>query len=446
MSTEIRAASAMYQSICWPLLLTGFLCGGPATRRWVGWLRTSASARSSSRRSTWTSSAGSSAPVWPWRRSNARLGLTLVTLANAAEAGRALAPAGGPTDGGPEPEVDSDLDRVLTELRLSVRAPLRRLDADARQEPHAERRPVQALHPRVRPADRPGCRRRWPRCPRPDQALSRVSVGLFDTVLAPHRQLTGSYLADPDTLVGPVEDDGGERLWWEGHATFIAGIIRRHAPSAVLDVRTALRRVPGGSGDERWSMPLWDFADLLADYQDAGVAGAQPVGRRVHRGRPGAARPRAGHRPAHAEHGRGRGGREPRLTPHAATAGRTGPATPRCSRPRWTTSSPSVPSTAPVPPRSPLAAPGRPTRRPGSTSSLRGGRGQHLPRRRRTRSGCSSRAPTAPAARSSSAGWAAWSGTSFATGEITGAVANLLARGDSPPDAVKKIRPTYPRP
>ena len=90
--------------------------------------------------------------------------------------------------------------------------------------------------------------------------------------LAPHRQLTGSYLADPDTLVGPVEHDGGERLWWEGHATFIAGIIRRHAPSAVLDVRTALRRVPGGSGDERWTMPLWDFADLLADYQDAGVA------------------------------------------------------------------------------------------------------------------------------------------------------------------------------
>ena len=37
-------------------------------------------------------------------------------------------------------------------------------------------------------------------------------------------------------------------------------------------MRTALRRVPGGSGDERWSMPLWDFADLLADYQDAGVA------------------------------------------------------------------------------------------------------------------------------------------------------------------------------
>jgi len=43
-------------------------------------------------------------------------------------------------------------------------------------------------------------------------------------------------------------------------------------------------------------------------------------------------------------------------------------------------------------------------------------------------------------------GWAAWSGTSFATGEITGAVANLLARGDSPQDAVKKVQAAYPRP
>ena len=86
------AQLSMYQSICWPLLLTGFLCGGPATRRWVGWLRTSASARSSSRRSTWTSSAGSSAPACAVAGGRTpRLGLTLVTLANAAEAGRALA-------------------------------------------------------------------------------------------------------------------------------------------------------------------------------------------------------------------------------------------------------------------------------------------------------------------------------------------------------------------
>ena len=49
---------------------------------------------------------------------NARLGLTLVTLANAADAGRALAARRRADHGGPEPEVDSDLDRVLTELRL----------------------------------------------------------------------------------------------------------------------------------------------------------------------------------------------------------------------------------------------------------------------------------------------------------------------------------------
>jgi len=202
---------------------------------------------------------------------NPRLGLTLVTLANAAETGRALAARRRADYGGQEPEVDSDLDRVLTELRLwsahryagwMPTLGKNRTLSGVQFKPytHGFDRPTVPAAGTVAPL------------PKPDHTLSRVSVGLFDTVLAPHRQLTGSYLADPDTLVGPIDDDGGERLWWEGHSTFIAGIIRRHAPSAVLDVRTALRRVPGGSGDERWSMPLWDFADLLADYQDAGVA------------------------------------------------------------------------------------------------------------------------------------------------------------------------------
>lgn len=43
-------------------------------------------------------------------------------------------------------------------------------------------------------------------------------------------------------------------------------------------------------------------------------------------------------------------------------------------------------------------------------------------------------------------GWAAWTGTSFATGEVTGAVAHRLAQGDSPADAVAKVRAAYPRP
>ena len=44
------------------------------------------------------------------------------------------------------------------------------------------------------------------------------------------------------------------------------------------------------------------------------------------------------------------------------------------------------------------------------------------------------------------AGWASWSGTSFAAGEITGAVAALLAQGYGPLDAVAAVRRTHPRP
>ena len=102
------------------------------------------------------------------------------------------------------------------------------------------------------------------RCP-----AEKVRVGLFDTRIAAHEQLEGSYLAGPDAVVAPTAP-GRPRLWWEGHATFIAGIIRRHAPSAVLDVRTALLREPDGA-QERWTMPLWTFAERLAEYQDAGV-------------------------------------------------------------------------------------------------------------------------------------------------------------------------------
>jgi len=43
-------------------------------------------------------------------------------------------------------------------------------------------------------------------------------------------------------------------------------------------------------------------------------------------------------------------------------------------------------------------------------------------------------------------GWASWSGTSFAAGEITGAVAALLARGRTAPEAVAEIRRRHPRP
>ena len=105
----------------------------------------------------------------------------------------------------------------------------------------------------------------------------RVRVGLFDTRLAPHSRLTGRYLTGDGALIAPVPA-GRQRQWWEGHSTFIAGIIERLAPTVVLDVRTALRPAApdgadsGSAADRNWTMPLWDFAARLGDYQDAGVS------------------------------------------------------------------------------------------------------------------------------------------------------------------------------
>jgi hypothetical protein len=95
----------------------------------------------------------------------------------------------------------------------------------------------------------------------------RVRVGILDTRLEPHTRLGGRYLTDPDALTEPRP--GQERQWWEGHATFIAGIVLSLAPTADLDVRTAL--APGEDPRESWTMPLWTLAQRLADYRDSGV-------------------------------------------------------------------------------------------------------------------------------------------------------------------------------
>jgi subtilisin family serine protease len=62
---------------------------------------------------------------------------------------------------------------------------------------------------------------------------------------------------------------GQERQWWEGHSTFISGIVLSLAPAADLDVRTAL--APGKTAADGWTMPLWTLAERLADYRDSGV-------------------------------------------------------------------------------------------------------------------------------------------------------------------------------
>jgi membrane-anchored mycosin MYCP len=102
-----------------------------------------------------------------------------------------------------------------------------------------------------------------------------VRVGLLDTLLDQHSWLAGRCLADPDALAkpSPVEDPalGKGRWWWEGHATFIAGMVLSRAPAADLDVRTALQSGKGADSSHSWTMPVWEFAQRLVDYRDSGV-------------------------------------------------------------------------------------------------------------------------------------------------------------------------------
>jgi hypothetical protein len=213
--------------------------------------------------------------IVPDRTDNPRLGLTLLTFDDIATAGRALATrreAELPADLA-APQAGDPLDLVLTELRLRYRTlyagwiPLlgkNRTLVPVQFKPYThgfdKPSPIKPLNPLAVDAD---------------QAGKRVLVGLFDTRLAPHSQLNGRYVADASAMIRPVPA-GGERQWWEGHATFIAGIIRRNAPSAVLDVRTTLRDAPAAGEDpvaeESWNLDTWALAYQLAEFQDTGIS------------------------------------------------------------------------------------------------------------------------------------------------------------------------------
>ena len=381
---------------------------------------------------------------------NSRLGLTLVTLADPAAAGRMLEQRRiAEFPNAPAPEVGEDPDRVLAELRLlseqrycgwvPTLGKNRTLDG-------VEFKPYTHGFDKPTPARRPE-----PVTGRAEGHGEKVRVGLFDTRIAAHEQLEGSYLAGPDAMVTPPAQ-GRPHLWWEGHATFIAGIIRRHAPSAVLDVRTALLREPDGP-QERWTMPLWTFAERLAEYQDAGVEVLNlSVGVATGDGRPPLVLQRA----------------IAQLTPSmvvVAAAGNHGmgglsdEARKKAGLPaRGAALFPAALDNV-------LAVGALDGTRPGRVDAAFTPRGAHE----------TETAPwidvSAPGVETVSTylgdahresvlvrdadgheelldfdGWASWSGTSFAAGEITGEIAALLAQGRTAPEAVAEVRRRNPRP
>src|SRR3954451_23644577 len=198
---------------------------------------------------------------------DARLGLTLVELDDVHAAGQRLERAREDEPDARDPGDVSGLDRVLANLRSITEARYagwsptmgkNRILTGVQFKPYSNAggftRPTKADKP---PQDYPAAAR----------SEHRVRVGILDTRLDPHTRLGGRYLTDPDALTRP--QPGQERQWWEGHATFIAGIVLGLAPTADLDVRTAL--APGKSPGEGWTLPLWTLAQRLADYRDSGV-------------------------------------------------------------------------------------------------------------------------------------------------------------------------------
>lgn len=204
-----------------------------------------------------------------------RLGLTLIHLpdlraaADLLEAERRKA-----FESAPMPETPGDLDRVLANLRV-----LTEQRYAGWCPPMGKNRTLTGVQ--FKPyASAGGFADPAPATPLPHfevlpRAYPRVRVGLLDTRLDQHSRLAGRYLADPDALDGPAPGGdpatGRDRWWWEGHATFIAGMVISRAPTADLDVRTALRQ-PGTDAHHSWTMPVWEFAERLADYRDSGVS------------------------------------------------------------------------------------------------------------------------------------------------------------------------------
>ena len=199
---------------------------------------------------------------------DSRLGLTLVRLDDVHDLATRLEQARKDEVGDREPEhVHGPLDSVLGNLRAITKhryadwSPTmgkNRILTGVQFKPYSN---AGGFTRPTRPDTIPAAYAAEPRSGR------RVRVGILDTRLDPHTRLGGRYLTDPDALTRP--EPGQERQWWEGHATFIAGIVLSLAPTADLDVRTAL--APGKSPDEGWTMPLWTLARRLADYRDSGV-------------------------------------------------------------------------------------------------------------------------------------------------------------------------------
>jgi hypothetical protein len=94
----------------------------------------------------------------------------------------------------------------------------------------------------------------WADDPRPVSPTG-VQVGLVDTWMVPHDYLSGSWIG-PNEHEKPVYAE-------QGHATFIAGLLRRFAPGVTLHVRPVLNMEAQAT--------VWDAAHGIVEAGRSGI-------------------------------------------------------------------------------------------------------------------------------------------------------------------------------
>jgi membrane-anchored mycosin MYCP len=186
-----------------------------------------------------------------------RLGLALITLnqdagrvADAIEAG--MAAAGLPSPGG---AAGSDIDRLIADLRTALQQIYGWYPTIGKNRVlrGVQLLPYPSFGGSIRlPADGPCVE-----IPRGAEGRG-VRVGILDTPIYANDRLAGKYLADDENI---LRRNGAVRKWWEGHATFLAGVVAQLAPAAEIVVHSML-----GSPDG--TAPVWEVARRLVRMAD----------------------------------------------------------------------------------------------------------------------------------------------------------------------------------
>jgi membrane-anchored mycosin MYCP len=95
-----------------------------------------------------------------------------------------------------------------------------------------------------------------PTVPEPDGDGQWIDVGILDTGIVDHRELAGRWVQAGDS---PLLDPDEEPWYVAGHGTFVAGLVLRYAPNARLHVRKVLDNKDGAA-------TAWEVAKAMVSF------------------------------------------------------------------------------------------------------------------------------------------------------------------------------------